>query len=211
MDMRWDNVPWGAGLDEVSAYVQVSLDAQSRTALSGTLDQHQRDRIHEENAASAKAFRESIVEFTGQKTGYDLSVVNEDFAHETSESMAVLQVGKITDYFFFHDKKLWKLVTTDASKVGFTALLIELTNAYGAPPSMTYRDPDAKTEPVSAGWTSPMFIVSAAARPEYATRVITWTWRPIGDRIDTLRAGKLPPGKSHGEDIDPAILDIMNP
>ncbi len=211
VDMRWDGIPWGGSAADVETYLDKSLAARSRALVTAAHGQHEKDTIRKHNEEARKAFHDSAVAFTGQKTGYNLSVLNNDFAHDTKESMAVLTCGKSTDYFFFMDGKLWKLITTDASKAPLSPLLVELTAQYGAPSGITYADSETKTEPLTARWSTQVLTAETEIRPDYATRLIRWTWRAIGDQITTLRGGKQPPGLGHEDAIDPAILDIMSP
>lgn len=187
-----------------------SLRWRLREELS-TRDPAARDKLVSKIDRDAKAFRETVVPFTGQRTGYNLSVINTDFAHDANEAMASVAVDKAHDYYFFQNGHLWRLVTADASRQSFSALLVTLTAALGPPSAITYADESTKTEPLSAHWTSDAFTVDAEAKPEFSTRVVRWTWRSIGDNIATLRGGKVPPGLQKPDELDPAILDIMNP
>ncbi len=209
MDGRWDSVPFGLTLEDTATFVEKSLRWRHREAL-GTKDQSARDALEARLESDAKAFREGLVAFQGQRTGYNISVIDRDFAHDAGESMAVISVEKSHDYFFFQGGRLWKLVTTDASKQSFSALLVALTAALGAPAAIEYADAK-KTEPVSARWVSDAFTVEAESKPQFSTRLVRWTWRAIGDNLKVTRGEKLPPGEQKTETMDPAILDIMNP
>jgi hypothetical protein len=206
---RWDLIPWGKDFPTVCAWVEAALTTASRAALSSTPDQHARDRIKAQVIEDAAAFKSSWIEFTGQNTGYNVSVVSREFAHQAGEAMAVQHLGKVTDYYFFRNGALWRLVTTDASKQPFVQLLTQLNKVYGDPTSMTWSDPDKKTDPTSARWQSALLTVDAEAHPDFGTRLIRWTWRTVGDTIDQARGGKVPPGAAGDEGLNQDILDIM--
>ncbi|HEY0705509.1 MAG TPA: hypothetical protein VGG33_01860, partial [Polyangia bacterium] len=50
-----------------------------------------------------------VIKFDGNKTGYDVSIVDQEFLHNTGESMLVAKEENATRYFFFTDDRLYKM------------------------------------------------------------------------------------------------------
>lgn len=63
--------------------------------------------------------KDSLVEFDGQHTRWDDSVVAGEFTHGNTESMIYFDGGSYQSYYFFIEGRLWKWVKTiDAQKLG---------------------------------------------------------------------------------------------
>jgi hypothetical protein len=56
-----------------------------------------------------KVRQHSLVKFDGQKTGYDVSIIDQEFAHKIGESMLVAKEENATRYFFFANDRLYKM------------------------------------------------------------------------------------------------------
>jgi hypothetical protein len=52
--------------------------------------------------------RSSYIKFSGQKTGWDVSIVDREFGHRNSESMLVLWEKDLKRFLFFWKEKLYK-------------------------------------------------------------------------------------------------------
>lgn len=208
-DARFEALPFDQGPDELIKAVEGMLQTSNRDRVREATDPHDRDRIQAELAGRVQAFRDSFIEFKGQKTGYNVSVVSGDFAHNAGEAMMVAPVGRSNDYFFFIRGALWKLVTTEVTKQSFPAFLVNLTQLYGAPSKVEYRDPDGKTDPVRAHWQDGDFSLEVRARPEYGAITLSWSRRTVETKLPELRGAAKPPGSAGGTGLDPSILDIM--
>ena len=208
-DKRFETLPFDLGPEDLLKTLEKWLQEENRQRLREATDPHERDRIQSELGARLQAVKDSYVEFKGQKTGYNVSVVSGDFAHNANEAMMVAPVGRSHDYYFFIRGALWKLVTTEVTKQSFPAFLVNLTQLYGAPQSVEFRDPDSKTDPVRAVWQDADFSLEVRARPEYGAITLTWARRPVEARLQELRGGAKPPGSAGATGLDPSILDIM--
>lgn len=76
------------------------------------------DRIRANRKKEIDAFAKSYVKFEAKTTGYDVSMIDDEFAHNTGESMLdYWPQDRPRTFFFFKDDKLWKeLVLFDLSK-----------------------------------------------------------------------------------------------
>lgn len=206
---RFLGLAMDADLAGLLEYVQNRVRMSYKDRLLDTPGAHERDSINAEIDVRIQTVKDSQVEFKGQQTGYNVSVVAGEFAHNTTESMLVAPVGRDHDYFFFIGGKFWKLVTTDTSKTTFPAFLVNMTQKFGAPASVEYRQPKTKTQPFKAGWANPLMMMEAEERPDYGAITIRWTHRAVADKLAELRGESKPPADTVGEGLDPTILDIM--
>lgn len=206
---RFAALPMTQGMKPLMAFVEKNLRARYAERIAGTPDQHDRDRLKAEIEMRVQAIRDSHIEFKGQKTGYNVSVVAGDFAHNTGETMVVAPVDRSRDYYFFVQGGLWKLVTAEAASRNFAAFLVNLSQVYGPAKTIEYSSPDSKDDPVRATWEAGELLLEARARPDYGTITISWSRKDIAGRIAELRGGAKPPEATASDGLDPTILDIM--
>jgi hypothetical protein len=96
--------------EEITAKVQDHVRASFDERLKKTLnDPTKQDRVRKEMAAEVERVKTKLIKFDGQKTGYDVSIVDQEFLHGTGESMLVTKEELNTRYFFFADDRLYKM------------------------------------------------------------------------------------------------------
>lgn len=104
---------FGMSKDEVIAQLTKSIDERYAEQIKATSDVYLQDKLRKEKNKEVTRIRQSYAEFTGKKTGWDVSVIDSEFAHNTEESMLVYwenQGGKNQRrFFFFHGGELWKM------------------------------------------------------------------------------------------------------
>ncbi len=100
------------------------------------------DRLRSEKKGEVARVSQSFVAFDGKRTGWDVSIVEDEFAHHTGEAMLERwenSNGKNQRrFFFFHDGKLYKMfVSLDVSilpedKKNFETFAKVMQGQYGA-------------------------------------------------------------------------------
>jgi hypothetical protein len=111
---------FGMSKPEVIAQLTKQIDEQYADRIKGTTDVYVQDRLRKDKKADLARITETFVEFNGKKSGWDVSMVEDEFAHNTGESMLVHwenENGKNQRrFFFFVDSKLYKMfVSIDTS------------------------------------------------------------------------------------------------
>jgi hypothetical protein len=105
--------PFGKTKDEVLALLTKQVDDRFAEKIKGTSDVYAQDALRKEKKAELARIAETYVAFDGKKGGWDVSLVEDEFAHNTGESMLVYwenQAGKNQRrFFFFIDGKLYKM------------------------------------------------------------------------------------------------------
>ena len=67
------------------------------------------DQIRREIKADKDRVKKSYVKFDGGKSGWDVSIIDKEFAQNNGESMLVYKEPKSTRYFFFSGDSLYKM------------------------------------------------------------------------------------------------------
>ena len=79
-----------------------------------TSDVYQQDKLRREREQELERVRSSFVEFEGKVTGWDVSLIDDQFTHKTGESMMVYWEveGERSQrrFFFFFEGRLYKMV-----------------------------------------------------------------------------------------------------
>jgi hypothetical protein len=101
---------WGMTPDEITAKVQDHVRASFEERLKKSLnDPTKQDRVRKEMATEVERVKTKLIKFDGQKTGYDVSIVDQEFLHGTGESMLATKEELNTRYFFFANDRLYKM------------------------------------------------------------------------------------------------------
>ena len=212
VDKELAAIPFGitveATMKHISAVVAKTYEKRYRATVT---DPHARDRLQEKIKIQVQAIRDSYIEFKGQKTGYTVSVVGEEFAHSAGESMLIMPNETFKHYFFFSSRGggLWKIVKSKVSRQTFAEFLVGLVQVYGAADQVVYADPERKARPKRASWNDGKFLVKAKFRQDFSAITVSWTLRKVHNQLSKLRRGEKPAGKKGDASLDPAVLDIM--
>jgi hypothetical protein len=134
---------FGMTKDEVIAVFSKQLDARYDDQIKATTDTAEQDQLRRAKRNEVTRLQQSYVSFdAGKPSPWDVSIVEDEFAHNTSEAMLERwenQGGKNQRrFFFFYDGKLWKMfVSLDVSilsedKKNFAAFRGVMEGKYGA-------------------------------------------------------------------------------
>ncbi|MDX2024015.1 MAG: hypothetical protein SF187_27495 [Deltaproteobacteria bacterium] len=109
---------WGMPVEEVQKGMEQRVrDSYAEELKKAIKDPTQYARKRSEIEKEVKAIKANYVKFEGKKTGYDSSIVDQEFAHKTDESMLTSRDDKNTRYYFFVDGKLYKIFTAFSKEV----------------------------------------------------------------------------------------------
>lgn len=105
---------WGMTHEDVLKILTKKIEDEYREKMAKAGDPIKEDKLHLTMRSKIKALQESYIEFTGQITGFDSSLVKNEYTHHNDEAMIVfpkdLKVGrKWDDYFLFIGDRLWKI------------------------------------------------------------------------------------------------------
>jgi len=199
---------FGATKDEVIGTLQKQLDQRYEEKIKATTDVAAQDRLRKEKKTELARASASYTTFEGKKTGWDVSIVENEFAHNTGEAMFERwenQDGRNQRrFFFFHDGKLWKMfVQLDVSilpedKKNFDSLVSVMSGKYGP----------GDIDPGEITWNAGDFIVHAYDKLKTYDALALVIEDPREKReLVALRESKAPPKP----ETSPVIKSVIDP
>lgn len=99
---------WGMSPQQVIDMITVDIKKAYDEKFKKTRAPAEQDRLRADMNAEITKLRESLVKFDGQKTSWDISLVDKEFAHKNQESMMIYWEPTQRRFLFFHEDKLWK-------------------------------------------------------------------------------------------------------
>ena len=107
---------WGATFDETLEVLEQQIaDRYADRIAKASDDKYQQNKLRKEIKAEAEKVRKSRLDFKGQKTGWDVSVIEREYGQQNDESMLIYrEYDPATGldqqrFFFFVDEKLWTM------------------------------------------------------------------------------------------------------
>jgi hypothetical protein len=174
---------FGKSREDFQPVLEARVAEQAAPLMRATLDPVERDALKERLDKTARGVLESWTEFTGQDSGYRISVIADDFKSNASEGVLRNLSGTSSSYFLFSGGKLWKLVVCSEDEGTFADLLARLTKLYGKP-----REVQEKRGVTQAMWQDGAFRLTAAS-PSGLLRCnqLRWVYRPMEPEVEKLR------------------------
>ena len=133
---------FGMSKDEVLGVLNKQITESYDEKIKSTTDITQQDKLRAERKRDLARAAATYTTFDGKKTGWDVSIIEDEFAHHTGESMLERwenSGGKNQRrFFFFHDGRLYKMfVSLDVSilpedKKNFESFAKVMQGQYGA-------------------------------------------------------------------------------
>jgi len=199
---------FGMTKDEVIGVFAKQLDEGYEEKIKATSDIAAQDRIRKEKKNEVARLQASFISFeAGKPSPWDVSIVEEEFAHGTDEAMLERwenQGGKNQRrFFFFYNSKLWKmLVSLDVSihpedKKKFETFRGVMTGQYGP----------GDVEPGLITWRTDEFDVRAIDKlKSYDALALTIEQPKVRKEVLATRLAKAPPKKEMNSVIK-AVID----
>ena len=198
---------WGMTKDEIIAGLQKDLDARYEEKIKATSDIPMQDRLRKEKKTELARIASTYTTFEGKKGGWDVSIIEEEFAHNTGESMLERwenQDGKNNRrFFFFKDGALYKMfIQLDVSilpedKRNFATFSQVMTGSYG----------QGDVQGSTITWRAGEFDVRAIDKLKaYGAVAIAIENPKVTKELVAIRAEKAPPKA----DTNPIIKSIVD-
>jgi hypothetical protein len=198
---------FGMSKDEVVAMLGKQIDERYEEKIKATTDVAAQDRLRKDKRKEITVINSSYLSFEGKRTGWDVSIVEGEFAHNTGESMLEMwenQDGKNQRrFFFFHDGKLWKMfISLDVSilpadQKNFATFQNKMQGAYGPG--------DVETDTIT--WKTDDFVVRAIDKlKSYDALGLVIEDPRVGKDLIALREAKAPP-KAETSAVIKAVID----
>ncbi|HEU4728855.1 MAG TPA: hypothetical protein VFT22_13220 [Kofleriaceae bacterium] len=198
----------GATKDEVIAVFSKQLDERYDEKIKATTDITAQDQLRRDKRNEVNRLRQSYISFdTAKPSPWDVSIVEEEFAHNTGESMLERwenQDGKNQRrFFFFYEGKLWKMfVSLDVSILSednksFAAFRSKMEALYGP----------GDVEDGKITWRTDAFDVRAIDKlKSYDALALAIEDPRVRKQVEASREAKAPPRRETNSVIK-AVID----
>ncbi|HEX2687038.1 MAG TPA: hypothetical protein VHN14_10490 [Kofleriaceae bacterium] len=199
---------FGMTKDEVITVFSKQLDERYDEKIKATTDITAQDRLRRDKKNEVNRLQTSYTSFdSSQPSPWDVSIVEEEFAHNTNEAMLERwenQSGKNQRrFFFFFQGKLWKMfVSLDVSiipedKRNFATFQAVMEGKYGP----------GDVESGKITWRTPEFQVRAVDKlKSYDALALIIEDPRARNEVDAIREAKAPPRRETNPVIK-AVLD----
>lgn len=99
---------WGMTTDEVFKVMAEDITKRFDEQLTKELDVYRQDQLRKQRDEEIEKVKGTLVKFDGQKTGWDVSIVDREFGHRHDEAMIVFWEPNQRRFLFFTKGKLYK-------------------------------------------------------------------------------------------------------
>jgi hypothetical protein len=99
---------WGMSHEDVVKIVTEQVHGKYVELVKKEQDVYKQDQLRQAERDEVQKVRDSYVQFDGQKTGWDVSIVDKEFAQRNSESMLVMWEKDQRRFLFFYNGQLYK-------------------------------------------------------------------------------------------------------
>jgi hypothetical protein len=110
---KFGGFKFGMTKDEVLKVLQKQIDERFEDKIKATTDIAMQDRYRKDKKGELSRVAQSYIAFGPKNSPWDVSIVENEFAHNTNEAMMERwenEGGKNQRrFFFFYDQKLWKM------------------------------------------------------------------------------------------------------
>jgi hypothetical protein len=110
---------FGMSKDDILKVLQTQLDERYAEKIADTQDVYQQDKLRKEKKTELNRIKKSYVDFDGKKSGWDVSIIDDQFKQNTGESMLVHWENEggrdQRRFFFFHEGKLYRMFISIAA------------------------------------------------------------------------------------------------
>lgn len=154
---------FGMTKKEILGVLSKQIGAKYKEKISETTDVYAQDKLRRQRNRELNRIKKSYVEFQGKKTGWDVSIIDDQFAHNTDESMMVHWENSPDGadqrrFFFFQDGRLYKMfialnlgkLKREQKNFAFFQGLME--NRFGKGTVRTDKGIDGIEKPVAIEW-----------------------------------------------------------
>jgi hypothetical protein len=99
---------WGMSPQEVMDVIEKEIRLKYEPKIQAEKDPAAQDTVRKEMKDHIAEMQASYIRFNGQKTGWDVSLIDREFGHRNSESMLVMWEKDQRRFLFFWKEKLYK-------------------------------------------------------------------------------------------------------
>ncbi len=107
---QMDDLAWGMHYKKVANLFEKRIRSFHAEQLKNAHGAVEKDEVRAKIRRELNKLKRSYIRFDGKVTGYEGSLVGEEFVHNNSEAMLMWDAGKFVEYLFFFEDRFWKRV-----------------------------------------------------------------------------------------------------
>jgi hypothetical protein len=187
---------WGASHADVLAQVRARIDERYNKLLEDERDPLEIDRALKRKATEYAGIEKTYLRFSGARTGYESSLIAQDFVTDSEESVLRVDDRDAQKYFFFKNDRLWKVVvaynTSISRSVPFAEFVRQVQQKYDKPVAIEHDTAPGGAKTVrTATWRDDLTELAIEDRSEfYGSFVMKFLDRGVGVSLEAERAEK---------------------
>ena len=203
LDSDLAKLPFGGTTADAFSWVDNKIAAFFDPRIKAALDRSERSAATKAMETKKAEVRSSLLEFKGQKTGLENSVVSGEFVHGAEESLVRYQEGDVDHYLLFTGGKLWKYIRALKAEGKFAARVKEHSRDFGVPSNVK----SGKQGITQATWEGDKLVLTIRdLRSVYGTDLLIVVNKRNWKAADQRRKAMT---KDKGPDIDPELQGIL--
>ena len=205
---------WGANSADVVATIKKEIDTRYAEVLRELRDPLEIDKTLRRKADEYGRIEKTFVQFTGQRTGYESSLIAADFLPNNDEAMLRVDDADAQRYYFFKNDRLWKVVVAYSSTVSrqtpFPEFVKQVQDKYGRAIAAEWTTPKGGAKTLHAStWEDTLTRVVVEDRTEFfGTYCMKFLDKAVGVPLDQERE-KNQPSKPQVEN-DASVDSVLN-
>ena len=137
LDAVLRGIEWDSSKAQVLSRFKQDKDAEFKAEGKKVRDPIMKEKLRHAKASEVEAIEKSYLRLSGDRTGYEVSVISGEFRADNGEALLIANEEKAQKYYLFVDDKLWKLVVAYDSDyiqgIGFEAFIDAVSRKYGEP------------------------------------------------------------------------------
>ena len=98
---------FGSTPEETMTLIEKDINTKFQPRIEAEREAADQDRVRKERQDAITQMRDSYIKFNGQKTGWDVSIVDREFGHRNGESMLVIWEKDQKRFLFFWKERLY--------------------------------------------------------------------------------------------------------
>lgn len=209
---------WGASPQDVLTTLKKEVDARYAEMMREVRDPMEIDRALRRKSTEFAAIEKTLVQFSGQRTGYESSLIGHDFVSDNEESMIRVDDRDAQRYYFFKNDRLWKVLVAYSSTVSrsmsFADFVKQVQDKYGRPAGVDWVTPKGGAKAMrAASWDDPITRLVVEDRTEFfGTYCMKFLDRAVGLPLEEERAQRAQnrPAVQSDASVDAALLEITS-
>jgi len=200
----YHGLAFNMSLDALLGVYRSGLQYRFRKRIASTTDAAERDRLTRQMNVATKALKSWIVSFTKDNNAWDASVLSGEFIKGIGEVMFEKDMHDTKQYFFFHNKKLAKVIEIVTKPL--STYIFRFSSLYGKPNKVYYHGNQTR-KPSEIVWEDKdkRFSIRTIGEP-FRCVMLRWAQKADDDKWQVLR--KKTTGKQ--KSVDKMVKDVQS-